>query len=179
MIKTKKNVLNADETSMAPTTDTKLSRTGTSKFGKSKTTKIAPSKADAAMSPLTATQPPCATSAMKASKADTKYKMSMAKTADALRPAKSAGSEAEKIEAAQKESVRVKTTKQEKVPTMLFKSGGASIDEMIVVTGWQQHSVRGFLAGTVRKKLGLDVASVKAAGGERRYAIKPHTDRGR
>ena len=39
-------------------------------------------------------------------------------------------------------------------------------------TGWQAHSVRGFLSGTARKKLGLDVVSTKAEDGERTYSVK-------
>ncbi len=38
-------------------------------------------------------------------------------------------------------------------------------------TGWQPHSVRGFLSGTVKKRLGLKLQSSKAKDGERRYAI--------
>jgi hypothetical protein len=65
-----------------------------------------------------------------------------------------------------------RTTKQELVLTLLSRNGGAGIDEIMRATGWQQHSVRGFFAGTVRKKLGFDLTSVKAEGSERRYAIK-------
>ena len=39
-------------------------------------------------------------------------------------------------------------------------------------TGWQAHSVRGFLSGTVGKKLGLTVTSTKVEDGERTYSIK-------
>jgi hypothetical protein len=40
------------------------------------------------------------------------------------------------------------------------------------VTGWQAHSVRGFLSGTVSKKLGLTVISTKVEDGERTYSVK-------
>jgi len=39
-------------------------------------------------------------------------------------------------------------------------------------TGWQAHSVRGFLSGTVGKKMGLAVTSTKAEDGERSYSVK-------
>jgi hypothetical protein len=39
-------------------------------------------------------------------------------------------------------------------------------------TGWQAHSIRGFLSGTVNKKLGLTVVSTKAEDGGRTYSVK-------
>jgi hypothetical protein len=39
-------------------------------------------------------------------------------------------------------------------------------------TGWQPHSVRGFLSGTVRKKMGLTLTSTKSDDGERTYSVK-------
>lgn len=69
-------------------------------------------------------------------------------------------------------SSKPKTTKQELVLTLLSQPSGTTIDEIMQATDWQQHSVRGFLAGTVRKKLGFDLTSVKEDGEERRYAIK-------
>jgi hypothetical protein len=65
-----------------------------------------------------------------------------------------------------------KTTKQEQVLTMLSQKGGVTIDEVMKATGWQKHSVRGFFAGTVRKKLGFELTSEKGEGIDRRYAIK-------
>jgi hypothetical protein len=43
---------------------------------------------------------------------------------------------------------------------------------MMLATDWQQHSVRGFLAGTVKKKLGFSLTSSKPNGGVRRYRIE-------
>jgi hypothetical protein len=61
--------------------------------------------------------------------------------------------------------------------TLLSQPVGASIEEMMQATDWQQHSVRGFLAGTVKKKLGFPLTSVKPNDGVRRYRIE--TRRGR
>jgi Protein of unknown function (DUF3489) len=70
-----------------------------------------------------------------------------------------------------------RVTKQERLLTLLSQADGASIEEMRQATDWQQHSVRGFLAGTVKKKLGFALTTSKAAGDVRRYRIA--TRRGR
>ena len=70
-----------------------------------------------------------------------------------------------------------KTTKQERVLTLLSRADGASIHEIMQATQWQQHSVRGFLAGTVKKKLGFTLTSAKAKDGSRRYRIDPKRNR--
>jgi Protein of unknown function (DUF3489) len=70
-----------------------------------------------------------------------------------------------------------RVTKQERVLTLVSQSEGASIEEMMQATDWQQHSVRGFLAGTVKKKLGFSLTSLKPNGSVRRYRIE--TRRGR
>ena len=64
-----------------------------------------------------------------------------------------------------------RVTKQELVLTLLRRSSGASIEEIMQATTWQRHSVRGFLAGTVKKKLGLELASSKPDDEVRRYRI--------
>ncbi len=70
-----------------------------------------------------------------------------------------------------------RVTKQERVLTLLSQPEGASIAEMMQATDWQQHSVRGFLAGTVKKKLGFSLTSSKPDNGVRHYRIE--TRRGR
>ncbi len=62
-------------------------------------------------------------------------------------------------------------SKTAKVLDLLKRSGGASLKELQKATGWQAHSVRGFLS-TLGQKMGLTVTSTKAAEGERRYSVK-------
>ncbi len=57
-----------------------------------------------------------------------------------------------------------KPSKQSRVLSMLQSPAGATIAQMIEATGWQQHSVRGFLAGVVRKRLKLKLTSKKVDG---------------
>jgi predicted Zn-dependent protease len=64
-----------------------------------------------------------------------------------------------------------KQTKQQTCLDLLSRQKGATIEELQAATGWQQHSVRGFLAGAVRKKLGLTLLSEKPDDGPRRYRI--------
>jgi Protein of unknown function (DUF3489) len=61
-------------------------------------------------------------------------------------------------------------SKAAKVLGLLRRPDGASLKELMKATGWQRHSVRGFLS-TVGKKMGLKLQSTKAEDGERSYSI--------
>jgi len=63
-------------------------------------------------------------------------------------------------------------TKAGTVISLLKAKRGATIPEMMEATGWQAHSVRGFLAGSLRKRHGLHANSEKVAGEPRRYRVR-------
>jgi len=64
-----------------------------------------------------------------------------------------------------------KNTKQAQVVTLLKRSGGATLQHLMRATGWQAHSVRGFISGALGKRLGLKIESFKNSRGERAYRI--------
>jgi hypothetical protein len=63
-------------------------------------------------------------------------------------------------------------SKTEKVLELLKRPGGASLKELMKVTNWLPHSVRGFLSGTIGKKMRLEVVSTKGEDGNRSYSVK-------
>lgn len=63
-------------------------------------------------------------------------------------------------------------SKTAQVLDLLKRPGGVTMKELMKLTGWQPHSVRGFISGTVSKKMGLAVTSTKGEDGERSYSIK-------
>jgi hypothetical protein len=56
-------------------------------------------------------------------------------------------------------------SKQDAVIAMLRRAEGATVDEVVGATGWQRHTVRGVFSGTLKKKLGLTLASAKEERG--------------
>jgi Protein of unknown function (DUF3489) len=121
----------------------------------------------------TATSPASAAEAqLKASKkaSGAKKRAEVAKTTGKsgkkATPAKKAPKGAKKAKSAREGS------KTNQVLELLRQPGGVTAKELMKATGWQPHSVRGFLSGTVGKKMGLAVTSTKGEDGERSYSIK-------
>jgi hypothetical protein len=62
-------------------------------------------------------------------------------------------------------------SKTARVLELLKRSGGATLKHLVKATGWQPHSVRGFLSGNLGKKMGLKIESSKTNDGERVYKL--------
>jgi hypothetical protein len=62
-------------------------------------------------------------------------------------------------------------SKRDLILIMLRRKQGGSLAEMQAASGWQTHSLRGFMSGTVKELLGLNLQSIKPKDGERRYSI--------
>ena len=61
-------------------------------------------------------------------------------------------------------------TKSAQIIVLLSRADGASIREMMKTTGWQSHSVRGFMAGSLKKQAKTVMSNVDGSG-ERRYKL--------
>jgi len=97
---------------------------------------------------------------------------SQARSGKKATPAKKANKGATSAKSSkQKASGARQGSKAAKVLDLLKRSGGATGKELMKATGWQAHSVRGFLSGVLGKKMGLTVRSTKAEDGERRYSV--------
>lgn len=70
-----------------------------------------------------------------------------------------------------KKAVVQSGTKAATIITLLKAKRGATVPEMMKATGWQAHSIRGFLAGSLRQRHGLQAASEKTQGEPRRYRL--------
>jgi hypothetical protein len=63
-------------------------------------------------------------------------------------------------------------SKKATILELLRRPKGATMAEIGEATGWQNHSIRGFISGTLSKKMGLAVESTKNESGERVYRTK-------
>lgn len=68
-------------------------------------------------------------------------------------------------------SAKSTVSKSDIVIKKLRTRNGTTLDALVEATGWQAHSVRGFLSGTVKKKLGLPLGSDIGKDGKRRYRL--------
>jgi hypothetical protein len=62
-------------------------------------------------------------------------------------------------------------SRKEQMIAMLRTAGGATLPQLMQASGWQAHSVRGFISGTLKKKMSLRVSSSKNSHGERIYRV--------
>jgi hypothetical protein len=62
-------------------------------------------------------------------------------------------------------------SKQAQVIALLRRPGGATINALVEMTGWQPHTIRGLNSGTLKRRLNLGILSEKDGSGARRYRI--------
>ena len=100
-----------------------------------------------------------ATKAKKLSAKPTPRRSNSAKTAQSL------DSSSKNLKPVASTDAGARSTKRDQVLELLHTGDGATIQEIAAATEWQTHSVRGFLTGVVRKKLGLNLISTKTDRG--------------
>ena len=81
--------------------------------------------------------------------------------------AKPATSDTSKV----KSAAEPKSNKTTQMVELLRREGGVTLDELVKLTGWKANSVRGFLSGTISKKMGLKLESTKGEDGKRVYQV--------
>jgi len=94
-----------------------------------------------------------------------------AKAAKQAVPAKKANQGKKPAKAVKNASPPRKGSKTAKFLDLLKRSGGATGADLMRATGWQAHSVRGFISGVLTRKMGLNITSTKAETGVRRYSL--------
>lgn len=109
-------------------------------------------------------EPPCQPSINSAAAAKTVARTAQSKTSAKAR--NRPGKANKKAAPAERAVKRLQTdgSKQDRVIALLRRREGATLAALVKATGWKQHSVRGFLAGTVRKKLKLALISERVDG---------------
>jgi hypothetical protein len=85
-------------------------------------------------------------------------------------PATSSATRVKKAPDAMKNGIRKGST-AEVILGLLQRPGGSTQEAIMEATNWQAHSVRGFISGTLSKKMGLAVVSAKGENGERTYSV--------
>ena len=119
-----------------------------------------------------AAQEPKATTKANVATRKPRVALSKAKSGKQATPAKKGAKSVKRAKVPEKAAGARQGSKTEKVLDLLKRPGGATTKELIKATGWQPHSVRGFLSGTVGKKMGMAVTSTKGEDGERSYSVK-------
>ncbi len=129
--------------------------------------------AEAPATPEQAKAPPKATGAKPARNVAPSKAKSGKKASTAKKAPKGAGKAAcARVGKAAKDKGIREGSKTETILALLKQPGGATSKELQQATGWQPHSVRGFISGTLGKKMALTVVSTKTEDGERTYSLK-------
>ena len=99
----------------------------------------------------------------------TATKARVAKPRAPIAPSK--GKPARKVSRAKQAVTARRGSKTAKIVDLLKRPGGVTLQELVKATGWQPHSVRGFLSGTLGKKRGTPVESFQSGDGARAYRL--------
>ena len=94
------------------------------------------------------------------------------KTAKGAKPKKTAKASKKAAKSGRKAASPRAESKGAQILALIRRPKGATLAELAKLTGWQNHSIRGFLSGTVGRKMGLTVESAKREDGERVYSLK-------
>jgi hypothetical protein len=94
------------------------------------------------------------------------------KTAKGATPKKAAKTNKKAAKPERKAAVPRAESKGAQILALIRRPKGATLADLAKLTGWQNHSIRGFLSGAVGKKMGLTVESTKREDGERVYSLK-------
>ena len=94
----------------------------------------------------------------------------MSKVTKKITPKKHASPRRNRVISAEKHSLGP-VSKHDQILELLRGKHGATLEDLQKVSNWQAHSVRGFLSGTVKKRLGLKLQSAKSSDGQRRYSV--------